>query len=259
MARNAFARHALTALSCLAACYLAGVAYLVLAHAAASAFFFAGAISYYLGVKPAAEVLVGISMVLGTVRDNLPAMLATAGTVVAVVAFLVLRRGPYPLRRHAVAAAVLAVAVAATLAADWTYGISPLNDLPLRSRLRPPTPAPAHRLTVADYHRRVTDAMVGSVVEVEGVLDYQPRMRRFILRGDEPQAPYLNLYVHRGVRSGFREDFVSGREPRFVAELRPLFGQRVKVLGKCFRGQVDAEISDIRPVGPGAADLSPVE
>ena len=207
-----------------------------------------GAILHYLGMESLALFFIGIAMVMSQVRDNNAAMLVAAAFAVPLVAVIAPKRPQGTLRRSVATSAAFVAAFAVVVATDWTYSVSPLNDLLPASKLwLSPSPKTELRLTVEDV-RLLPDKLSGAIAEVEGVLEYSPSMRRFVLRSPDVRSNQIYAYFHRGTSSSFGERLDTSRAPRYFDQVQPFIGQRLRVIGKCLDGAIYVEISDIARV-----------
>jgi hypothetical protein len=147
-------------------------------------------------------------------------------------------------RRAAIAGAVMVGFGAVAGAGDLWYGITPYVD-----RLMPHSDLAAAerevtcRLTVTQV-AQLQDKLSGCIAEVEGVLVYEERMRRFSLYPLEDRHPTISVYFFRGRRSIFGDDDRTG-PPRFYDQVSNFVGKRVRIVGTALNGQLSADVGHI--------------
>ncbi len=239
----------LTALNCVMGFYLACFLYRLITHAAMYLFFFVGAILAYFKVTTPGVALVAIASAVSNLRDNSVAMIVVAAAIVLLVAVIARKRLRKTYRGSLVTSSILAVVVVTTLVADWTYGVTPLDDLLPISEVHPPSTKPAVKLTVTDI-MALDHKLSGAFAEVEGILEYSPTMRRFMLRDPGVKSRYITVYFQRGARTSFAQSPDSDRPPPYFDRVQTFVGKYVRVSGKCLNGAVYVDLSDIALLDP---------
>jgi hypothetical protein len=238
----------LAALNCIMGFYLACFFYRVVTQATMYFFLLAGAILSYFKVTTPGVGLMVVASGMSNMRDNTVVMIAVAAGIILLAARIALKRPQRTTRRSLVTSSILTAVVVTTLVADWTYGVTPLDDvLPISEihrRSHPLSTEPAVKLTVTDI-MALDHKLSGAFAEVEGILDYSPAMRRFMLRDPEGNARSIAVYFQRGAARSFDQSLDPDRPPRYFDRLKPFVGHPVKVYGKCLNGAVYVDLSDI--------------
>lgn len=147
--------------------------------------------------------------------------------------------------------------------ADFHYSITPLSDFSIGEPAYNAGGAPVDHHFSVEYLMTLPDRLSGVTAEVDGILDYQPQMKRFILRSTVTHGNYVNVYFFKGRRPLFHRGSPDLR-PRYFERVEPLVGKPVRILGHCVNGQIDADLANIlewpaTPAKPGeAAPLTPI-
>ena len=201
-----------------------------------------------------------ILYVLGIISNNTPstpfapilllqwvarseAAFLTAGFAGAVGTLILVARASTWRRAALAGAALVGVAVVAG-AADLWYGVTPYVDrLTPHSDLASAQQTVTCRLTVLEI-AQLPDKLSGCVAEVEGVLRYQERMKRFSLFPLEDQQPTISVYFFRGRQSIFTDDSRTAA-PRYYDQVGNFVGRRVRVVGKALNGAVYVDVGHI--------------
>jgi hypothetical protein len=173
---------------------------------------------------------------------------------------------PAPADKRSASLLLLGVMTTLTIGgalADFRYSITPLSDFTIGEPEYNAGGAPvAHQFTV-DNIMTLPDRLSGVTAEVDGILDYQPQMKRFVLRSTDTRGHYVNVYFFKGRHSLFQEKTTEAR-PRYFDRIEPLIGKLVRILGQCVNGQIDADLANIRELAAKpdkpreAAPLTPI-
>ena len=142
--------------------------------------------------------------------------------------------------------AVTLLFVAGVLA-DFHYGVTPLSEISFRESVYNAQRLPVEHHFSVDNVMYLEDRVSGVLAETEGILDYQPQLKRFILRSASQEGHYVKLFFFKGQRTIFSEMHKEDK-PRYHEMLTPFIGRRVRVLGKCVNGQIDVDIADVQEV-----------
>lgn len=135
----------------------------------------------------------------------------------------------------------------AGVVADFQYGVTPLSDISLLESTYNERHLPVEHHFSVENVMHLEDRLSGVLAEAEGVLDYQPQMRRFILRSASHEGHYVKLFFFKGQRTIFSEMHKDDK-PRYHEMLEPVIGRRIRVLGKCVNGQIDVELADVQEI-----------
>ena len=161
----------------------------------------------------------------------------------------------------------LAVAVpllfAAALGADLYYGITPLSEIDLREpRYNAQNVRIDHRFSVENI-MHLPDRLSGVRAEVEGTLTYEPRMKRFQLASTADNGFSVHVFFFKGRRTAFSE-IRTDDKPRYYELVAALIGRKVKIIGTCVNGQIDADVADVQEIadftngGSAVRPLTPI-
>jgi len=142
--------------------------------------------------------------------------------------------------------AVTLLFVAGVLA-DFHYGVTPLSEISFRESVYNARRLPVEHHFSVENVMHLEDRLSGVLAETEGILDYQPQMKRFILRSASQEGRYVKLFFFKGQRTIFSEMHREDK-PRYHEMLTPFIGRRVRVLGKCVNGQIDVDIADMQEI-----------
>lgn len=215
-----------------------------------------GLLLHLFGGGPAVSgPFVGLGQALQLLRASTVGMIAFAGIVAAGVVIAGWRKPAPTPKARTTRLGALAVAAVLAFAADAWLEITPLGIAMAPPLSEPSGLVAARRIDVDRYMENVKDSDVGSFAQVTGILGYQPSMRRYELKPSQAGQPNVNLYVRAGRESPFSErPSLAGPDPRVVAHLQPMLGERVTVTGKIFRNQVSAQAGDVRLAGPRIAE-----
>lgn len=217
---------------------------------------------HLFGIHPA--MLQSLVAVLDVARNADEAMLATGAIAGVAALVLVLRHVAYPLSRNAVVTllALVPLLFAGALFTDIRYGVTPVSEIELDKRTYNSDHAPIeHRFSVEQI-MHLENRLSGARAEVEGTLDFEPRMKRFRLMS--PAGSHHSVYVQffKGRRTMFSE-LSPGDRPRYYDQVSPLIGHKVKIFGKCVNGQIDADVADVEAIpdftNGGDAILRPLQ
>ena len=205
---------------------------------------------YFFGMEAVAPF--GIAGLAGLLGDHLVAV-AGLSLITVLIYFAVagrqLKERIYRSRPAFFISALLFLLVSA-LAIDAGYRVTPI------SALLPDPPSEHHharveRMTVEEI-LYFTD--VKPRVETEGVLDFEERMRRFVLKDPDSTGRGITVRFYHG-RSLFGSSFDEmreigdGRQTRSVlySQVEPHLGRRVRITGSVSNGHIRAQITEVEP------------
>lgn len=181
-----------------------------------------------------------------------------AGVLAAAAALILVpqRLGSTTARSRAAMFAVIPLLAVIALCADLILGITPLSEWSVAQR---PYNADGrhidHRFSVEQI-MHMEDRLSGAHAEVEGTLEFDPRMQRFKLLS--PAGAHHSVYVFffKGRRSMFSE-LKPDDKPRYYDQVAPLIGKPVRIFGTCVNGQIDADIADVETIAEFTPRSSP--
>jgi hypothetical protein len=139
--------------------------------------------------------------------------------------------------------------------ADFHYGITPLSELSFGESAYNASTTPVEHHFLVENIMSLPDRLSGASAEVDGILDYQPQMKRFVLRSTATEGNYVNVFFFKNRRTLFSGTKREER-PRYFERVEPFIGKRVRILGKCVSGQIDADIANVRELA-AAPDVPP--
>jgi len=227
--------------------YLGCLAYVLITNVLFYLFTMSMIVLHILGIDSA--VLQAISYGFNVARNHETAMYVAGFALFCVLAIVTpghfdFQQKNYPGVLYLSAVTILFVA---GVLADFHYGVTPLSDISFReSTYNERRLSVEHHFSVESV-MHLEDRLSGVLAETEGVLDYQPVIRRFILRSAIQKDYYVKLYFFKGQRTIF-SDMLKDDKPRYHEMLEPLIGRRVRVLGTCVNGQIDVDIADIQEI-----------
>jgi hypothetical protein len=248
MSRNlpqTLVRAAVTAVTALMAFYLGGLTYRLVTQLAYYLAVMTLIIFHIFGID--SSMLQAIVHVAGRVRESQPAMYAAGAVAFGLVAWLAPRALRFEGSRvpRVLVTAGIPLVFAAGLVADYYYNVTPLSDLAFGAAAYNARNRPIERRWTVEAIAQGTGGVSGTFAETEGLLEYRPSMRRFVLRSLTENGLSINVYFFKGRRSPFSDVSADGK-PRYYDAVQPYIGQKVKLLGTCWTGQIDVDIADVQ-------------
>jgi hypothetical protein len=248
MSRNlpqTLVRAAVTAVTALMAFYLGCLAYRLVTQLAYYLAVMTLIIFHIFGID--SSVLQAIVHVANQVRESQPAMYAAGAVAFGFVAWLAPRALGFEGSRvpRVLVMAGIPLVFAAGLAADYYYHVTPLGDLAFGPAAYNARNRPIERRWTVEAIAQGTGGVSGTFAETEGRLEYMPSMRRFVIRSLTENGLSINVYFFKGRRSPFSDISADGK-PRYYDALQPFIGQKVRLLGTCWTGQIDVDIADVQ-------------
>lgn len=201
---------------------------------------------HVLNGQPA--LLQWLVVLLDLVR-NADAGMYASGVLASIAALILVPRrlGSTTGRGRAAMFAVIPLMAVCALCADLILGVTPLSEWSVARR---PYNADGrhinHRFSVEQI-MHMDDRLSGAHAEVEGTLQYHPRMKRFTLLSPAGAHHSVNVFFFKGRRSMFSE-LSPGDKPRYYDQVAPLIGKPVRIFGVCVNGQIDADIADVEAI-----------
>jgi hypothetical protein len=198
-------------------------------------------------------VLQAVVYVANRVRESQPAMYAAGAVAFGLVAWLAPRALRFEGSRvpRVLVVAGIPLAFAAGLAADHYYNVTPLSDIAFGPAAYNARNRPVERRWTVEAIAQGTGGVSGTFAETEGLLEYRPSMKRFVLRSTTENGVSINVYFFKGRRTPFSDVSADGK-PRYYDAVQPFIGQKVRVLGTCWTGQIDVDIADVQPAAQPA-------
>lgn len=234
-----------TLLVAVMSCYLGCLAYRLAMHGLYSLSASSLIVLHVFGID--LSILQASTMALDSARSNETAMYAAG--VVAFCVFAVLAPGQLGRRDGKYPGIVLLTAVTVLfgigISADFCYGITPLSETAFSDPAYNARRIPVEHQFAVENVIYLPDQLSGVTAEVEGILDYERNMKRFILRSATDKANYVKVYFFKGRRTIFSDASVD-KKPRYFALAESFVGRRVRIMGKCVNGQIDADVADMR-------------
>ena len=179
---------------------------------------------------------------------NADAGMYASGIIAALTALVLVWR-----RLHATAgsrtalAAVIPLLAVCALGADILLGVTPLSDIMLKKHgYNAENRRIDHHFSVEQI-MHMDDRLSGAHAEVEGTLEYDPRMKRFKLLSPAGAYHSVNVMFFKGRRSMFSE-LSPDDKPRYYEQVAHLIGKPVRIFGQCVNGQIDADIADVETI-----------
>jgi hypothetical protein len=229
--------------------YLGCILYRVVAHLAFLGSTFLMILLHVIGAD--LKVVGAVSLLSERARGNVALMVAFGGLCAILTAAAmarVFRSEAFRARAWAVSPACVLL-MGMLVALDIHLGITPASEFPVSDRIRVHTsPVVQAKLTVEEVVY-LKDSQAGVFAETEGVLGYEASLGRFCLDGSgQDLSPHrIRLLFIKGKRNGFSEISMDGK-PRYYSQVTPLLGRRVRVIGQCYNGSLQADIADITPL-----------
>jgi hypothetical protein len=210
------------------------------------------------------SILQAVVAGMGVARSSDVAMYAAGAAAFSGAMFLMPRQLDLALAKKPGGSLAIAVPLvfAAAISADLYYGITPLSEINLREPQYNAQNARIDRRLSVENIMHLPDPLSGVRAEVEGTLTYEPRMKRFQLASTANDG-YVRVFFFKGRRTAFSEIMIKDR-PRYYEMVAGLIGRKVKIVGTCVNGQINADVADVQEIadftnGGGAArPLTPI-
>jgi hypothetical protein len=236
-----------TLLVALMGLYLGCFVYRLATHGAFYAAFIAMITLHLFGIE--SSIFQALVAGMDVARSSDVAMYATGAAAFGAAMLLTPRQLDLMLAQkpggHLVAA--VALVFAAAISADLYYGITPLSEINLREpRYNAQNARIEHRLSVENI-MHLPDRLSGVRAEVEGTLTYEPRMKRFELASAANNGFSVQVFFFKGRRTAFSEIRTDGK-PRYYEMVAGLIGRKVKIIGTCVNGQIDADVANVQEI-----------
>ncbi len=222
--------------------YLACIFYSLIMHLLFYIFTMAMIVVHLSGIHPLVYIFMILSNFFEGLCVNHILMYILSSTMVLYLNIYLLRRFSLTTKKYVKIIEIFFFGV--LLLADMHYGITPFTEkIPIDKEYNYKKQTVDYKITLEKFRSTVTDRNTGSIVETQGILLFNKRMKRFELT--DKKETTITIYFHRGGKTVLSELHKKDK-PRYYNDVQEYINGQVQLMGKCTRSSLDVDVSNIQ-------------